>query len=165
LDQTRTRTDRPRLALSLSIVLNLFLLSVIAGHVIRHRPRAAELAVAGTPMTRALARAETALDRKDAAAFRATLERERPRYGQAAEQVAAARRALASQITAEPFDPHAASQALEAWRTSWDSFMSDFSGPLIDALSSISPQGRRQLIDARREQRERQQSAADRIAH
>lgn len=152
------------LALSLSIVLNLFLLGIIAGHVIRHRARAPELAVAGTPMTRALASAEAALDRQDAAAFRATLERDKPRYVQAAQQVAAARRGLASQIAAQPFDPRAASQALEAWRTSWNSFMSDFSGPLIDALSSISPQGRRRLIDARRERRERQQSAADRSA-
>ncbi len=162
--QTHTRTDRRWLALALSIVLNLFLLGIIAGHVIRHHARAPELAVAGAPLTRALARAEAALSPQDAAAFRATLERDKPRYVQAAKQVAAARRALARQIAARPFDPRAASQALQTWRTSWDSFMSDVSSPLIDALSSISPRGRRQLIDARRERIERQQSAADRIS-
>jgi len=161
---TRTRPDWPWLALSLSIVLNLFLLGIIAGHVLGHRVRAPRLAVAGTPMTRALARAEAELDPRDAAAFRAALDRDKAGYAQAAQQVTAARRAVARQIAAQPFDPRAAAQALDAWRASWDRFMGDFSGPLIDALSSISPEGRRRLIDARREQLEGQQRADGRVA-
>lgn len=160
LSDTRMRPDWPWLALSLSIVLNLFLLGIIAGHLLSHRVRAPRLAVAGAPMARALARAEAALDPQDAKAFRATLDRNRSRYAQAAIQVAAARREVARQIAAQPFDPRAASQALAAWRTSWDTLMSDLSGPLVDALSSISPQGRLRLIDARRERLERQRSAA-----
>lgn len=154
---TRTRLDWPWLALSLSIVLNLFLLGIIAGHFLGNRVRAPRLPVVGTPMSRALVRAEAELDPQDAAAFRAALARDDARYLPAAKQVTAARRALAAQIAAQPFDPHAATQALDAWRTSWDRFMNDFSGPLIDALSSISPEGRRRLIDARRQRLERQQ--------
>jgi uncharacterized membrane protein len=151
---TRTRSDWLRLALSLSIVLNLFLISLIGGHFLRHRGGSPEFAADAAPMAGALARAEAVLDPADAAAFRAVLARDKPRYAQSAEQVGAARRSLARRIAAEPFDPRTASEALGAWRTSWDRFMSDFSGPLIDALASISPEGRRRLIELRREQRE-----------
>ncbi|MGA8094656.1 MAG: periplasmic heavy metal sensor [Steroidobacteraceae bacterium] len=143
--ETRATPDRLKLALSLSVVLNLFLLGVIAGHFLSHRVGSPALAVGGTLMTRAVARAEAALDPADAAAFRAVLARDRPRFAESAEQVGAARRELARQIAANPFNPRAATQALAAWRTSWDRFMDDFSGPLIDALTSISPQGRQRL--------------------
>jgi uncharacterized membrane protein len=163
---TTARPHRLRLALTLSVVLNLFLLAMIAGHLLSHRVGSPGLA-AGTPMAGAIARAEAELDPADAAAFRAALARERSRYVQAAAAVGTARHALARQIVAEPFDPHAVSEALDTWRASWDRFMGDFSGPLVDALSSISPQGRRRLIEMRRKQRkilrkrlEREQGAA-----
>jgi uncharacterized membrane protein len=152
--ETRARPHRLWLLLSFSVVLNLFLLGVIAGHLLGHRFGSPPLAVGGTLVTRAVARAEAALDPADAAAFRAVLARDRPRFAQSAEQVGVARRALARQIAAEPFDPRAATQALAAWRTSWDRFMDDFSAPLIDALASISPQGRQRLIDMRRQRLE-----------
>lgn len=155
--ETRERFDRTWLALSLSVILNLFLLGVIAGHFLRGAG-AREISI--TPMAGAVARAEAALDPADAAAFRAALERGRPRYVQSAEQVAAARSAVVRQILAQPFDPRAASQALEVWRTDWDRFVGDFSGPLIEALAAISPQGRRRLIDARRERLEHRELPA-----
>jgi uncharacterized membrane protein len=148
---TRARPSWPWLALSLSTVLNLFLLGIIAGHFLS-RGGSGELAV--TPMARALERAEAELSPADAAAFRAALDRGGPRYAQSAAQVTAARRALARQIAADPFDPRATSQALAVWRTSWDRFVGDLSGPLIDALAAISPQGRRRLVDARRQRLE-----------
>jgi uncharacterized membrane protein len=151
------RFDRTWLALSLSVILNLFLLGVIAGHFLRGAG-AREISI--TPMAGAITRAEAALSPADAAAFRAVLARDRPRYAQSAEQVAAARRAFIRQILAQPFDPRAASQALDAWRTSWGRFVGDFSGPLIEALSAISPQGRRRLIDARRQRHERARRSA-----
>jgi uncharacterized membrane protein len=157
--QTGARFDWPWLALSLSIVLNLFLLGVIAGHFLgRGGPREVSI----TPMAGAVERVEAALDPADAAAFRAALERDRPRYAQSAEQVAAARRALMRELAAEPFDPRAAGQALDVWSRSWDRFIGDFNGPLIDALAAISPQGRRKLIDARRERLERRPAVAGR---
>lgn len=155
---TRARPAWTSLALALSSVLNLFLLGVIAGHFLG-RGGAREVAFA--PMARALERAEAVLSPADAAAFRATLDREGPRYAQSAEQVTAARRALARQIAAEPFDPRAASQALAAWRTSWDRFVGDLSGPLIDALGSISPQGRQRLVDTRRQRLQATQGGED----
>ncbi|MGH8325286.1 MAG: hypothetical protein ACRET2_00825, partial [Steroidobacteraceae bacterium] len=99
------------------------------------------------------------------------LARERSRYAQSAAAVGTARHALARRIVADPFDPHAVREALNTWRASWDRFMGDFSGPLIDALSSISPQGRRGLIEMRRERRkmlrkqlEREQGAAGQVS-
>lgn len=158
--ETRARPTLSWVALALSTILNLFLLGVIAGHFLSGAQREPSL----TPMARALERAETVLGPKDAAAFRAALERDKPRYAQSAEQVAAARRALARQIAGEPFDPTATRQALAAWRTSWDRFVGDFSGPLVDALAAISPAGRRRLIDARRERLERGQDAGGPIS-
>lgn len=157
----RAKLDRTWLALSLSIVLNLFLLGVIAGHFLGGGSREVTI----TPMARAVERAEAVLDPADAAAFRAALDRGKPRYIQSAEQVAAARRALARQIVAEPFDPRATTQAFAVWRTSWDRFVGDFSGPLIDALAAVSPAGRRRLIDARKERLERRQGAAGQVLH
>ncbi|MGH8202135.1 MAG: periplasmic heavy metal sensor [Steroidobacteraceae bacterium] len=151
LTDTRARPTWSWVALSLSTILNLFLLGVIAGHFLGGGQREVSL----TPMARAVERAQAVLGPKDAAAFRAALERDKPRYAQSADQVAAARRALARQIARSPFDPAAANQALAAWRTSWDRFVGDFSGPLIDALAAISPEGRRRLIDARRARLER----------
>jgi len=158
---TRGRPARPWLALALSTVLNLFLLGIIAGHFLG-RGGSREIAV--TPMARAVERAEAELGPADAAAFRAALDRGGPRYAQSAALVASARRELARQIAAQPFDPRATSQALAVWRTSWDRFVGDFSGPLIDALAAISPQGRRRLVDARRQRLEDRQGVAGPIS-
>jgi uncharacterized membrane protein len=153
-------TNRPGLdwrwlALALSLLCNVFLAALIAGHFLSHRVRLAGLAGGAAPMAGALQRAEGLLSAKDAATFRQVLEREKPRYAQAARQVAAARRSLGRAMVAEPFDPHAASQALDAWRANWSTFVQDFSGPLIDALAAISPEGRRRLVVARRVREQR----------
>jgi uncharacterized membrane protein len=158
LTDTRARPAWHWLALSLSTVLNLFLLGVIAGHFLGRGGGPRELAM--TPMARAVERAEAVLGPKDAAAFRAALDRGGPRYAQSAKEANAARLALARQIAAQPFDPRATSQALAAWRASWDRFVGDLSGPLIDALSAISPEGRRRLVGDRRRQLEDPQGAS-----
>lgn len=157
----RSGLDRRWLALALSLVCNLFLAAVIVGHLVSHRVRPVGVPIRATPMARALARATAILSPQDAVAFRAVLEREKPHYAQAAEQVAAARGALERDIAADPFDPQAASQALAAWRASWDRFIDDFSGPMIDALAAISPEGRRRLVAEREERRERHQDDPD----
>lgn len=146
----RSRRDWRWLALALSLVCNVFLAALIAGHFLGQRVRPARFSIGATPMTRALERAEGILSPQDAAAFRAVLERDRPRYAPAVRQVAEARRELERQIAAQPFDPHAASQALAVWRMSWSGFVDDFSGPLIDALAAISPEGRSRLVASRR---------------
>lgn len=156
--ESRTGLDRRWLALSISLVCNIFLAALIAGHFLSHRVHLVGLAGGATPMAGTLERAEGVLSPKDAATFREVLAREKPRYAPAARQVAAARRALARELVAEPFDPHAASQALAAWRASWNTFVDDFSGPLIDALAAISPEGRRRLVLARRAREQRPSS-------
>lgn len=138
------------LALSLSLVCNVFLAAVIAGHFLSRRVETYGIPAGGTPLARALERTQAVLSAKDAATFRAVLERDKPRYAQAAIRVALARRTLEREIAAEPFDPQAASQALAEWRTTWSGFVDDFSGPLIEALGAISSDGRSRLVIARR---------------
>lgn len=156
-----TATDRRAgfdwrwLALSLSLVCNVFLAAVIAGHFLGRGAGRVAVPVGGTPLARALERTQAILPAKDAATFRAVLERDKPRYARAAIQVALARRALEREIAAEPFDPKAASQALAEWRASWSGFVDDFSGPLIEALAAISPEGRSRLVIARRAREQR----------
>lgn len=157
--EPRSRLDWRWLALALSLVCNLFLAAVIAGHFMSPRVRPVRVAI--TPMARALARATAVLQPKDAANFRAVIEREKPRYAQAAKEAAEARAALERDIAAEPFDPKAAGQALDVWRVSWDRFIEDFSGPMMDALASVSPEGRRSLVAERRERRELSQDDPD----
>lgn len=146
----RSSTDWRWLALALSLLCNVFLAALIAGHFLSHRGRLAGLAGGATPIAAAFERAQAILSPQDAAAFRAVLARDRPRYARAALRVALARRELGRQLTAQPFDPRAASEALAAWRASWNDFVNDFSGPLIDALAAISPEGRQRLVAERR---------------
>lgn len=145
----RSSFDWRWLALALSLLCNVFLAALIAGHFLGRRVQLAALS-GGAPLAAAFERAQAVLSPQDAAAFRATLVRDRPRYLPAALRVAEARRELGRQLTAEPFDPRAASQALAAWRASWNDFVNDFSGPLVDALAAISPQGRQRLVAERR---------------
>lgn len=127
-----------------SFVLNLFLLAVIGGHLLRARET-------GSPalLARALAAAENSLDANDAAAFRATLRAEAPRYAEAGVALARSRATLARTITAQPFDPAATRDALLVWRGDWLRFTDAFGGPLVDALTRISPDGRRKLVAER----------------
>jgi uncharacterized membrane protein len=146
----RSSPDWRWLALSLSLLCNVFLAALIAGHFLSHRVRLAGLGGGATPIGAAFERAEAILSPQDAATFRAILLRDRSGYVRAALRVARARRELGRQIAAQPFDPRAASQALAEWRASWNDFVNDFSGPLIDALAAISPQGRQRLVAERR---------------
>lgn len=151
----RASFDWRWLALSLSLLCNVFLAALIAGHFLGRRIGPAANPLGATPMARAFERTQAILSPQDAATFRAVLMRDRSRYSQSALRVAAARRELGRRIAAEPFDPRAASQALAAWSASWNGFVSDFSGALIDALAAISPDGRHRLVAQRwaREQR------------
>ena len=142
----RSSRDWRWLPLALSLVCNVFLAALIGGHFLSNHVRAARLPISASPISRALDRVQGILSPEDAATFRAVLERDKPRFAQSAERVAEARRAFQRTIGAEPFDPRAASQALDAWRSSWSSFVGDFSGPLIEALAAISPEGRSRLV-------------------
>jgi Heavy-metal resistance len=137
-----------RVALPLSLLLNLFLVALIAGHLLRRHLNEAGLGT--VPLARALVKAEASLSPSDAAAFDAVIRRDAPRYAASARAFGQARRALERQILAQPFDRDAAREALAAWQASWNRFLDDFGGPLVDALAQVSPEGRQKLIAARR---------------
>jgi hypothetical protein len=132
-----------RIALPASILLNLFLLAVIGGHLLQVRNRSENL---GMPLARALLRAESILPKQDADAFSAVIRRDSPLFGRSWEQLHDARQELNRQIGAEPFDPAAARQSLRATQAAWDHFVDEFSNTLVDGLAQISPEGRRKLI-------------------
>jgi uncharacterized membrane protein len=136
-----------RIALPVSIVLNLFLLAVIGGHV-WHNRRAE--AAGGMPLTRFLANVEASLPARDAAAFGEVIKRNAPHYGEDGLKLLEARKALAGEITAEPYDQARVRQALANWRAAWNQFMDDFGDTLVEALGQVSPEGRRKLIAERR---------------
>jgi uncharacterized membrane protein len=144
--QTQARQGWRRIALPASIVLNIFLVALIGGHLLRGRP---VIAPGENPLARALANAEASLSPSDAAAFRQVMRSDTPRFADAAQQLAAARRAVAQQIAAEPFNADAVHQALTRWQMALNSFFDAFSDPLVDALAKVSPDGRRRLIAER----------------
>lgn len=132
-----------RLALPISVLLNLFLVALIGGHFLH---RSLPIAAGAGPVARALANAEASLPPQDAAAFDAAIRSGAPRYIEAARRLLDARRALGQEITAEPFSPEGVQQALASWRQAWNGFFDAFSGTLVDALAKVSPDGRRKLI-------------------
>lgn len=80
-----------RIALPASIVVNLFLVALIGGHLLRaHRSEASS----ETPLARALARAEARLPSKDAAAFGAVIRRDASHYAEAQKWLIEARQEL-----------------------------------------------------------------------
>ncbi len=150
---TETRGWR-RVVLPLSLVLNIFLVALIGGHVLRQQfrePNPVAYGPAGSMLFRSLARAESSLSPQDAAAFDAVIRRGVPRYAQAGLQLQAAREDLESKITAVQFDPQAVHQAFVAWQASWNRFVSVFEDTLVDALAQLSPEGRQRLVRERRE--------------
>jgi len=144
-DIKRIESRWRQVALPASVILNLFLLAVIAGHVWHARFRA-EIPGSGVVLARALARAEAILPPQDGAAFGSVIRRDAPRFAGSIVQLRRARQELDRQIVAEPFDPKAARQALRGTETAWDHFLDDFGDTLIDALGQVSPEGRRKLI-------------------
>lgn len=138
-----------RIALPASVILNLFLLAMIGGHVWNAHSRLGrgEIGpVAGMPLARALARAEQVLPRQDAIAFGAVMARDLPHFAKSIRELRESRHNLDRQIVAEHFDPVAARQALTGTQTAWSHFLADFGDTLIDALGQVSPEGRRKLI-------------------
>ncbi len=136
-----------RIALPASIVINLFLVALIGGHLLHNR---GVEPIAGVPLARALANAEARLPPQDAAAFGAIIRRDASHYAEDAQHFTDTRQELARAITAEQFDPERARQALAAWRAAWNGFMDDFTNTLVEALAQVSPEGRRKLVGERR---------------
>jgi uncharacterized membrane protein len=132
-----------RIALPASIILNLFLIAVIGGHLLKVDQR---YAAERMPLARALARAEQVLSPQDAAAFGAVFRREAPRLTSSNQHLREARQELERQIVADPFNPTATRQALQATQVALNHYLDDIGAPLVEALGQVSPQGRRKLI-------------------
>ena len=136
-----------RLALSISVVLNLFLLALVGGHFLR----ASRSELPAMPVARALARAQATLSPQDAAAFGAVVRRDAPRYVGAWREIVTARRQLEQVLAADPYDKAKAQQAFATWHEAWNQYVDKLGDTLIDGMSQISPEGRRKLIALRRQ--------------
>jgi uncharacterized membrane protein len=132
-----------RIALPISIILNLFLVALIVGYVLYGQ------GASGVRFAFALANAETILPPKDAGAFRTVVRRDEANFIDARKQLREARQELVRQIGSDQFDQAATRQALANLMTSWNHFMDEFSPTLIEALSQVSPDGRRKLLAVR----------------
>jgi uncharacterized membrane protein len=136
-----------RLILPASLILNLFLLAVVIGHVLR-QGTSAPLTLAG-----ALTNAEASLSPADAAAFADVMRRAAPKYALAAQELGDARRNVEQKITADPYNADDVRNALQAWRGASSRFFDSFNGALVEALSKVSVEGRHNLIAQRRANR------------
>jgi uncharacterized membrane protein len=133
-----------RIALPFSIILNIFLIALIGGNLLRRDIN--ERDAGGPVLARTLSNAEASLSASDAAAFGNVIRRDAPRYSEAAKQLAEARSELERQILADPFNKAAVKQALVAWRASREHFVGTFGDTLVDALAQVSPEGRQRLV-------------------
>jgi hypothetical protein len=158
-DFTQGTTSWRRAALPVSLILNLFLIAVIGGHVLRtgSNERAGDATLA-----KALANAASKLSGPDAEAFGAVMRREAPHYEEAIRRLLADRDALERQINSEPFNPEAARAAYAAWQQSLTGFTHDFGDALIAALGEISPAGRHRIIAARQKARTEESAKPER---
>jgi hypothetical protein len=141
--------DRPwrRVALPASLVLNLFLAALVGGHLLRSgTPEAAR---GLPPLAQAIANAAAVLSAPDAAAFRASIRLDAPHDAVVAKQLDDARGVLERDIIAEPFDKQLVRRDLAAWQAAWNKFIDNAGNTLVEALSKISPEGRRRLVAQR----------------
>jgi uncharacterized membrane protein len=146
-DQKRSVTSWLKIALPISILLNLFLVAWIGGGAVYSRINANFGLMPGS-VTAALARVEAELTPQDAAAFEAVMRENAGRYANALERLKEARQNLLRAITADPFDPDATDRAAAIWRAAWNGFFDDMGPTITQALSKISPEGRRRLAAA-----------------
>jgi len=147
VDEPRSLPKAAKIALITSVILNLFLVALLGGHLLRGELRAR--APVGS-LARALANAGANLKEPDAAVFKSIMNTNASHYTEASQHLVEARQELRRQIAADHFDPDAARQAYAAWQKSLNVFIDDFGDALIDALNHISPDGRRQILSERR---------------
>lgn len=132
-----------RIALPVSLVLNMSLLAFLGGQMLRVTP---EVQRGDDPLARILAVAEATLPASGARLFRQSLLKEEPRYARAVRKVTEARQEMLKQMSADPYDPVATLAALSATQSAWTEFMDAIGGPLVDAIGQISPEGRRTVV-------------------
>ncbi len=129
-----------------SVALNVFLVALVAAHLVRPSLAPAAPPHATGPLSRILADLPTA----EADKVRAVLDREKPAYQAARERVSAAHREVAAAIARTPYDEDAVRRALASWQASWQEFSTRFNLVFLDAVRTLSDQGRARLADAAR---------------
>lgn len=130
----------------LSVALNVFLVALIAAHLVRPSLTPAAPPRGGGPLGRLIAQ----LPPDEADKVRAVLDRERPSYQAARDKVSAAHREVAAAIGRTPYDEAAVRSALADWQASWHEFSTRFNIVFLDAVRTLSDQGRARLADAAR---------------
>lgn len=146
ITEDQRRLHNPlRLVLVVSLVVNLFLVAVIGGHVLHSRP-SQDTPRSKTFIGAVLAHAEAALPPEDAAAFGRVMHRNAGLFVGSAANLSTARADIERQIAEEHLDKDATLAALMRWRVQWNNFFEDFTPTLVEALAEVSPEGRRKLL-------------------
>lgn len=89
----------------------------------------------------------------DATLFRAAMARERPWFDQGRERMQEARGAVATRVTAEPFDPAAMRTSLQAMQDRMRESSARFDESLVTAVGQLSPDARLKLAETLRQRR------------
>lgn len=140
------RTSTRSYLFGLSVALNVFLVALIAAHLLRPSLAPAAVPRGGGPLGRLIAQ----LPPDEADKVRAVIDRERPSYQAARDKVSAAHREVAAAIGRTPYDEAAVRSALADWQASWHEFSTRFNIVFLDAVRTLSDQGRAKLADAAR---------------
>ena len=127
-----------------SVALNLFLVMLLAAHLLRPT-----LAPAAPPHGEGpIGRIIDGLPASDAGRMRAVLDRALPERTAARDRVSAAQREVAAAIARTPYDEAAIRRALLAWQASWQDFSTVFNTELIEAIRTLSDEGRARFAAA-----------------
>lgn len=140
------RTSTRSYLFGLSVALNVFLVALIAAHLLRPSLAPAAAPRGGGPLGRLIAQ----LPPDEADKVRAVIDRERPSYQAARDKVSAAHREVGAAIGRTPYDEAAVRSALADWQASWHEFSTRFNIVFLDAVRTLSDQGRAKLADAAR---------------
>jgi len=143
-----------RIALGLSLALNVLLVAYVATQLLQQPPPQARPAQRPVGIQAMIERISRDLPPGDKQIFEEAFARERPMLIAASEQMRAARRTLDATIAARPFDPAATRAAMEQWRDAWQRMSAMFNESFLAALQGISPDGRATIVSHARPPRE-----------
>ena len=136
--------------LFISFGINLLLIPTVASHLWPRRP----------PITPGLPRTEMIINHMaadlppaDAVLLRETMERHLGDIEAARVQMLAARGAMSRAIGRAPYDPAAVEATMHRWQAAWQNWSETLGQGMVDALPSLSDQGRMALAEQGRRQR------------
>lgn len=134
-------------ALALNLVLALLLLAPALG-LVREPPPPPRPDILGYHM-----RLAEALPEAERPPFLAALEAARPPALAALDRHRALRARTEALLAEEPFDPAALRATMQEARRQWQQFSITLEDSLIDAVTTLSPEGRHRLAEAMRQRR------------